>query len=128
VGLIGRIRLVALGAALAYFFDPASGRRRRKAAVKRLAGLADRLGEKVSRVKPEDELLAYKVKAELFGDVEPAGGRIDVNAASGKIVLSGEADSPQMIDDLVARAREVEGVSQVESRLLAPGEPAPASE
>jgi len=128
VGLIRRIRLIALGAALAYFFDPENGKQRRKAAVKKLARAVDGVGQKVSRVKPEDELLAYKVKAELFGDAEPAKDRIDVSAASGVIVLSGEADSPEMIDALVARAHEVEGVSEVESLLHAPAGPGPAPE
>ncbi len=128
MGLIRRIRLIALGAALAYFFDPENGKQRRKAAVKKLAGAVDGVGQKVSRVKPEDELLAYKVKAELFGDAEPVKDRIDVSAASGVIVLSGEADSPEMIDELVARAHEVEGVSEVESLLHAPAGPGPAPE
>ncbi|MGZ4281598.1 MAG: hypothetical protein ACXVEM_05180 [Gaiellaceae bacterium] len=35
----GRLRLIALGAALAYFFDPANGTERRKAVVKKLASL-----------------------------------------------------------------------------------------
>ena len=34
-----RLRYAALGAALAYFFDPENGRARRKAAIKRLAEL-----------------------------------------------------------------------------------------
>jgi hypothetical protein len=34
-----RLRYAALGAALAYFFDPANGRARRKDAIKRLAEL-----------------------------------------------------------------------------------------
>jgi hypothetical protein len=34
-----RLRYAALGAALAYFFDPQNGRERRKAAIKRLAKL-----------------------------------------------------------------------------------------
>ena len=34
-----RLRLLALGAALAYFFDPDNGTKRRKAAIKRLAEL-----------------------------------------------------------------------------------------
>jgi osmotically-inducible protein OsmY len=125
MGLIKRVRLVVLGAALAYFLDPENGKQRRKAVVKKLAGAADGIGQKVSRVKPEDELLAYKVKAELFGEEEPAGDWIDVNAASGKVVLSGEADSPEMIDELVSRANKVEGVSEVESLLHAPASPAP---
>jgi len=42
----GRLRLIALGAALAYFFDPANGKERRKGVVKRLAELR-------SRARPE---------------------------------------------------------------------------
>ena len=34
-----RLRLLALGAAIAYFFDPDNGTKRRKAAIKRLAEL-----------------------------------------------------------------------------------------
>ncbi len=122
-----RIRLIALGATLAYFFDPANGKERRKAATKKLAHAVDRIGQKV-KSKPEDELLARKVEAELFSDAELPTDRIDVNAESGKIVLSGEADSPELIDELVARAHKVEGVEQVESLLQTPAGPAPAPE
>lgn len=122
------IRLVALGAALAYFFDPVSGKARRKAAVKRLASFVDRVGRAVAKRKPEDVLLARKVEAELFGDADLQQAKIDIDAEGGKIVLSGEADSPEMIEDLVSRTREVEGVQDVESLLRTPGEPAPAHE
>jgi osmotically-inducible protein OsmY len=127
MGLMRRIRLIALGATLAYFFDPANGKERRKAATKKLAHAVDRIGQKV-KSKPEDELLARKVEAELFSDAELPTDRIDVNAESGKIVLSGEADSPELIDELVARAHKVEGVEQVESLLQTPAGPAPAPE
>ena len=122
-----RIRLIALGAALAYFFDPANGKERRKAATKKLGHAVDRIGQKV-KAKPGDELLARKVEAELFSDTELPTDRIDVNAESGKIVLSGEADSPELIDELVARAHKVEGVEEVESLLQTPAGPAPAPE
>jgi hypothetical protein len=36
---VRRLRLLALGAALAYFFDPDNGTKRRKAATKRFAEL-----------------------------------------------------------------------------------------
>ena len=127
MGLMRRIRLIALGAALAYFFDRANGKERRKAATKKLARAVDRIGQKV-KAKPEDELLARKVEAELFSDAELPTDRIDVNAESGKIVLSGEADSPEMIDELVARAHKVEGVEEVENLLQTPAGPAPAPE
>lgn len=121
-----RLRLIALGAALAYFFDPDNGPERRKAAIKKLAKTADGIRLKVKAPKPEDDVLARKVEAELFGS-GLSKDRIDVNAESGKIVLSGEADSPEMIDELVARARQVEGVDEVESLLQAPAGSAPES-
>ncbi len=120
-----RLRLIAFGAALAYFFDPANGPERRKTAIKKLAKAADGIRAKVKAPKPEDEVLARKVEAELFSGAGAAQDRIDVNAESGKIVLSGEAESPEMIDELVAKAKNVDGVEEVESLLQAP--PAPAS-
>jgi osmotically-inducible protein OsmY len=110
----GRLRLIALGAALAYFFDPANGRERRKGVVKRLAGLS-------SRLRPEtgdDATLARRVETEIRGSGVPEG-KVDVNAENGKIVLRGEVASPQLIDDLVAKARSVQGVQEVESLLQA---------
>jgi hypothetical protein len=43
-----RLRFAVLGAALAYFFDPANGTRRRKAAIKRLASLRSRGGSRLT--------------------------------------------------------------------------------
>jgi osmotically-inducible protein OsmY len=40
-------------------------------------------------------------------------------------VLRGEVDSPELIDDLVVRARKVQGVQDVENLLHTPGQPAP---
>ena len=44
-------------------------------------------------------------------------GKINVNAENGKVVLRGEVDSPELIDDLVAKARNVQGVQDVENLL-----------
>ena len=118
-----RLRLIALGAALAYFFDPANGSERRKAALKKLAKTADGVRAKVKAPMPEDDVLARKVEAELLAS-GVSKERIDVNAESGKIVLSGEAESPEMIDELVAKAKNVDGVEEVESLLQAPAGPA----
>jgi osmotically-inducible protein OsmY len=37
-------------------------------------------------------------------------------------VLRGEVDSPELIDDLVSKARKVQGVQEVESLLHTPAE------
>jgi osmotically-inducible protein OsmY len=133
-----RFRLLALGAALSYFLDPENGRRRRKLASDRLSSLARRHGRRaikgtVSRThalkqrsmhlreeekaQPDDVTLARKVETEIFRDADVPKGQINVNAENGKIVLRGEVESPELIEDLVTKARKVQGVQEVESLL-----------
>jgi osmotically-inducible protein OsmY len=140
-----RFRYAALGAALAYFFDPDNGKRRRKEAIKRLAGASSRHGSRLARgttsqartlkqkathlreqpkPQPDDVTLARKVESEIFRDAEVPKGKINVNAENGKIVLRGEADSAEMIEELAGKAREVQGVQDVENLLHTPGQPA----
>jgi osmotically-inducible protein OsmY len=141
-----RLRFAALGAALAYFFDPENGKRRRKMVTQRLAGLSRRRGKRLARgaasegrrlkqeathmreeerPQPDDVTLARKVESEIFRDPDVPKGKIDVNAENGKVVLRGEADSAEMIEELVDSAHKVQGVQEVESLLHTPGEPAP---
>jgi osmotically-inducible protein OsmY len=136
-----RLRLLALGAALTYFFDPENGKRRRKVTLDRLSGLTRRHGNRairgtVSRAhalkqrsthlreepkpQPDDVTLARKVESEIFRGADVPKGKINVNAENGKIVLRGEADSAEMIDELVAQARKVQGVEDVENLLHTP--------
>jgi len=119
------LRFAALGAALAYFFDPDNGKRRRKATVKRLAGFARRRREGVQG--PQDDVtLARKVESEIFRDADVPKGAVDVNAEHGKVVLRGEVDSTELIEELVDKARGVQGVEEVESLLHTPGQQASA--
>jgi osmotically-inducible protein OsmY len=129
-----RLRYTALGAALAYFFDPQNGRARRKDAIKRIVRLSQqrgRLAAKATQLRegpkpqPDDVTLARKVESEIFRDADVPKGQINVNAENWKIVLRGEVDSPELIDDLVGRARKVQGVADVENLLHTPGQPAP---
>jgi osmotically-inducible protein OsmY len=137
-----RLRLILFGAALSYFFDPDNGRRRRKVASDRLAALlrrhgkraikgtaarANALGKQATHLKeqakpqPDDVTLARKVETEIFREPDVPKGKINVNAENGKVVLRGEVDSAELIDDLVAKARKVQGVEEVESLLHTPG-------
>ncbi len=141
----------AIGAALAYFFDPQNGKRRRSMTRDRTAGFfrgtgrrAGRVGrgvageaygvsQKVQHLKEEpkdfdDVTLARKVETELFRPADVPKGKINVNVANGVVVLRGEAATPDMIDDLVDRARDVQGVRDVENLLHLPGTPAPMHE
>jgi osmotically-inducible protein OsmY len=144
-----RIRYVALGAGLAYFFDTENGKRRRKVTGDRLAGMTRRHSRKLAgaaaseahglkqkathlreepKPQPDDVTLARKVETEIFRDAEVPKGKININAEQGKVVLRGEADSAEMIDELVGKARKVQGVQEVENLLHTPGEPAPTHE
>jgi osmotically-inducible protein OsmY len=142
-----RLRFAALGAALVYFFDPENGKRRRKITADRLAGFMRRqsrktgvLGQRayalkqkathlreVPKPQPDDVTLARKVESEIFRDADVAKGQINVNAEDGKVVLRGEVESPELIEELVGKTRKVQGVQDVESLLHTPGEQAPAT-
>jgi hypothetical protein len=144
--MIKRLRLVALGAALVYFFDPDNGKHRRKVTIKRLGELLRREKRKTaglaepayavkqqahvreeSKPQPDDVTLARKVESEIFRDADVPEGKVNVDAEDGRVVLRGEVDSPELIEELVGKARKVQGVQDVESLLHTPGEPASAS-
>jgi osmotically-inducible protein OsmY len=121
-----RLRYAALGAALAYFFDPQNGRARRKETIKRFVRLSQRQrGRLTARAQPDDVTLARQVESEIFGDADVPKGQINVNAEEGKVVLRGEVESAEMIEELVSKARKVQGVQEVENLLHMPGQAAP---
>jgi len=121
-----RLRYAALGAALAYFFDPQNGRARRKDTIKRIVRLNQRQrGRLTARAQPDDVTLARQVESEIFGDADVPKGQINVNAEEGRVVLRGEVESAEMIDELVSKARKVQGVQEVENLLHTPGQAAP---
>src|SRR5436189_4501916 len=135
---------LSLGALIAYVMDPQSGRRRRTMLRDRTLATFRRTGRKTARAgqgvaaqaygikqkvthlkeepkpQPDDATLARKVETEIFRDADVPKGKINVNAENGKIVLRGEVDSPELIDDLVSKAGKVQGVQDVESLLHTP--------
>jgi osmotically-inducible protein OsmY len=146
--------LLALGAlfgvALAYLFDPQNGRRRRAMLRDRSAAFARRRAREAARTargvaaeaqgvsqkvqhlqEPKDygdATLAQKVQSEIFRDVDVPKGQIDVNAEDGIVVLRGEVERPELMEDLVERTRKVRGVRDVQNLLHLPGTPAPTNE
>src|SRR3954453_19844782 len=73
----------------------------------------------------DDVALARKVETVIFRDPEIPKGKIDVNAAAGKVWLRGEAKNPEMIKELERQAREIPEVRDVENLLHLPKTPAP---
>ena len=136
----------AFGAALAYFFDPDNGRKRRKEATEKTAkrfrqagrsaqgfgaqaqGLKEKATHRSEREKPQpdDVTLARKVESEIFRGADVPKGQINVNVEDGVVYLRGELEQPDLIEDLEAQARKVQGVLGVENMLHAPGQEAPA--
>jgi osmotically-inducible protein OsmY len=136
----------AIGAALAYLFDPDNGRRRRKILADKSAKYVRRARQQVrgagtqargvkekathleeqEKPQPDDVTLARKVETEIFRDADVPKGEINVNAEDGVVYLRGEVTQPDMIEDLEAKARNVQGVLGVENLLHAPGQEAPA--
>src|SRR2546425_12653041 len=136
----------AVGAALAYFYDPDNGRKRRKEAIKRTAKTFRQTGRKGQAVgdkdkgvkakvthlreqekpQPDDVTLARKVESKIFRGADVPKGQINVNVEEGVVYLRGELEQPDLIDDLGAQARKVRGVRAVENLLHGPGEEAPA--
>jgi osmotically-inducible protein OsmY len=77
---------------------------------------------------PDDARLTAKVESELYRDDDVPKGAININVEFGKVVLRGEVETSELIEDLVIRTRAIEGVNDVESLLHVPGEPAPMHE
>jgi hypothetical protein len=138
---------VALGAALALFLDPVSGRRRRKVGADRVAGLVRSTWRRTGRAlrlvqahaygtrkrlehleeapkELDDVTLAHKIETEIFRDPEVPKGQINVNVQEGVAQLRGEVPTPDMLEALIEKTRKVQGVRDVESLLHLPGTPA----
>ncbi len=145
-------KFLALAGAVAgatYFFDPDNGKKRRAAARDRTLAFFRRGGhqgarmargaaagaygvsKKVTHMKeeekpaPDDATLARKVETEIFRDADVPKGQINVNAESGVVVLRGEVEQPEMVNDLEKKTRKVQGVRDVENLLHTPGQEAP---
>lgn len=135
------IAAVAAGIGLAYFLDPQSGRRRRRVLRDRTLGLIRRTLRRVGHAgrgavadvegavrkaahlreqrKPDltDETISAKIMSEVFRDPEMPKGNVNVNVERGIAVLRGTVGRLELIDELVARVRRVQGVREVASLL-----------
>jgi hypothetical protein len=137
------------GAALAYFLDPQSGRRRRHQTRDQLLSLA-RQGTKRARklvhhasadaagtarraahalrraedVELDDATLVDKVESIVFRKHDVPKGQININAENGVVFLRGQVEDPGLVETLETRVRNVRGVKDVENLLHASEPPA----
>jgi osmotically-inducible protein OsmY len=136
----------AVGAALAYFFDPETGSRRRSMIRERVLSFFRRTGrtgqtakskaygitQKAAHLKeqpkaqPDDATLARKVETELFRDDDVPKGDINVNVEYGVVYLRGQVADESLIEALGKSARKIQGVREVANLLHTPGTPAPS--
>jgi hypothetical protein len=135
------LMVASLGWLARWLLDPVRGGERRSGLLRRLPAQVRELvpsaatggggtdaGSGPLAGNPDDALLRDRVETVLFRPDDVPKGDINVNVEFGKVVLRGQVDSQEMIDDLVARTREVEGVSDVENLLHLPGDAAPMHE
>jgi osmotically-inducible protein OsmY len=130
----------AAGAALMYYLDPRSGRRRRalvrdkgvaaghdlarlargkvKRASDRLHGAAARTRARMRREQVDDERLHERVRARL-GRVVTHPRDIEVKVRDGRVVLSGHASRAE-IDELVQSVAAIRGVGEIDNLLSPP--------
>jgi uncharacterized protein YunC (DUF1805 family) len=137
----------AIGAALAYLFDPDRGKARRARTRDRFMGMTRRIGKRLGRLgrrvgseayglkqkaaysgrepkELDDTTLAHKVESEIFRNPDIPKGQIVVNVEEGVVVLRG-ALAPEHAEAVAAMAAAVPGVRGVENLLHLPGTPAP---
>jgi hypothetical protein len=144
----------AAGVALEYFFDPRSGRRRRRIARERtraafrrrahrverhahyeagkVAGIAHRITHRITHrghlaSELDDVSLVRKVESELFRDRTIPKGQISLNADGGIVVLRGQLEDQELIRRIDRDVRRVAGVRDVENLLHLPSVPPPMS-
>jgi hypothetical protein len=135
------------GAALAYLFDPQSGRRRRHVLRDRALSVGRRgarrtarrveyaAGTAIGRGKGavadiasrereyDDATLARKVESEIFRPADAPKGSVSVNVQYGVVELRGAVEPSEQAERLGAAAAAVDGVKRVENLLHTPGSP-----
>jgi osmotically-inducible protein OsmY len=95
---------------------------------KGMAGSVPGVGRAPAEERLNDPALARKVESEIFRDEQIPKGPINVNCEYGVVYLRGELPNRELMDQLVARTRQVDGVRGVENLTHLPGETPPAKD
>ena len=92
---------------------------------KGMAGSVPGVGREPAEQRLNDPALAAKVESEVFRDGQIPKDKLSVNAENGVVYVRGELPDQDSMDELVARARKVDGVKGVENLTHLPSEAAP---
>lgn len=135
----------AVGAAATYLMDPDRGPQRRvetrdramrkaqeldlDTRAKHYAGqvrgtILDATSKVRSSTPANDQALAAKVRSEVIGQSSYPSGEINVDAADGVVTLRGQIPNQRLIDEIVERTEQVDGVTEVRNLLQMPSEAA----
>jgi osmotically-inducible protein OsmY len=85
-------------------------------------------GREPAEERLNDPALARKVESEIFREGDVQKGDISVNAEYGVIYLRGQITDAGAMEELVKRARAVDGVRAVENLTHLPSETAPTKQ
>jgi osmotically-inducible protein OsmY len=91
-------------------------------------GVTPGAGRAPAEERLNDPALARKVESEIFRGDDLPKGDISVNAEYGVIYLRGKVEDPEVMEELVSRARAVDGVRAVENLTHLPSEAAPTKQ
>jgi osmotically-inducible protein OsmY len=69
----------------------------------------------------DDVTLARKVETEIFRDADAPKGDVNVNVEHGVVFLRGTVKTVELMKELEAKARKVDGVDEVNNLLSLPG-------
>jgi len=135
-----------LGAAIAYYFDPVSGRGRRSrlrdqamSQVRRMREQAERKARHASNVARgrlaevvpsssddvDDGTLDARIRSTVFGAPDVPDERLTIEVVDGVVTLRGEVDNTKQALDIGERILMVPGVLEVLVLVHRPGEVAP---
>ena len=92
---------------------------------KGVAGSVPGVGREPAEQRLNDPALAAKVESEVFRDQQIPKDKLSVNVEDGAVYLRGEVPDQDTMDELIARARKVDGVKGVENLTHLPSEAAP---
>ena len=92
---------------------------------KGMAGSVPGVGREPAEQRLNDPALARKVESEVFRDQQIPKDKLSLNVENGVAYLRGEVPDQDTMDELVGRARKVDGVKGVENLTHLPSEAAP---